>query len=279
MHERHKRVALVTGASSGLGNACATQLAKKGFSVYGTSRKPDEKNRRADEFYELIRMDAENDDSVNTAISYVLAKEERIDILLYCAGSGLAGSVEETPIFEAQRQLDVNFLGVARAIRAVLPGMRANGGTILVVGSMAGIVGVPFQAYYAASKFALEGFVDSLRMEMEPYPVQVSLIEPGDFRTGFTESRTVFGLGDDSPYATAGLRSIAVMEESEKDGYDPVVLARLVLKILDKKRLRARYDVGPRMQRFAMRLLAFLPRRVAELLLMAYYRVLPRNGV
>lgn len=279
MHDRHKRVVLVTGASSGLGNACATQLAKKGFLVYGTSRNPDEKNRRADEFYELIRMEAEDDDSVNMAISYVLAKEERIDILLYCAGSGIAGAVEETPIVEAQRQLDVNFLGVARAVKALLPGMRANGGTILVVGSMAGIVGVPFQAYYAASKFALEGFVDSLRMELRPYPVQVSLIELGDFRTGFTEARTVFGLGEGSPYATAGQRSIAGMEESEKDGSDPVVLARLVLKIINKKRLKARYDVGPRMQRFAMRLLAFLPRRIAELLLMAYYKVSPRNGV
>ncbi len=279
MHDRHKRVVLVTGASSGLGNACATQLAKKGFLVYGTSRNPDEKNRRADEFYELIKMDAEVDDSVTTAISYVLAKEECIDILLYCAGSGIAGSVEETPIVEAQRQLDVNFLGVARAVRAVLPGMRINGGTILIVGSMAGIVGVPFQAYYSASKFALEGFVDSLRMELRPYPVQVSLIEPGDFRTGFTEARTVYGLGEDSPYATAGLRSISVMEASEKEGSDPVVLARLVLKIIDKKRLKARYYVGPRMQRFAMRLLAFLPRRLSESLLMAYYRVLPKNGV
>lgn len=274
MNERSRRVVLVTGASSGLGNACATQLAKKGHTVYGTSRDPDARQQRADEFYELIRMDAEDDDSVNTAISYVLAKEQRIDLLLYCAGIGIAGSVEETPIVEAQRQLAINFFGVARAVKLVLPGMRTNGGSILVLGSMAGNVGVPFQAYYAASKYALEGYVDSLRMELRPYPVQVSLIDPGDFRTGFTEARTVYGLGEDSTYAMSGLRSIAAMEGRENTGSDPVILARLILRLLDKKKLKPRYAVGPRMQRLAMLLARILPRGITEILLMAYYKVL-----
>jgi len=274
MADRRRRVVLVTGASSGLGNACATQLAKKGYVVYGTGRSPVAKNRRADEFFEMIRMDSTDDDSVHTAVSYVLAKEERIDALICCAGMGLAGSVEDTPIFDASRQLDVNFLGTARAVREALPGMRVSGGTILVVGSMAGRVGVPFQAYYAASKFALEGFVDSLRMELGRLPVRVSLIEPGDFRTGFTAARQAFGLSGDGPYAEAGARALSVMEESERAGADPVLFARLTLKLLDKKRLRARYTTGLTPQRVALAMHRILPRRLYELMLMAYFKVL-----
>ncbi|MBU0928822.1 MAG: SDR family oxidoreductase [Spirochaetes bacterium] len=277
MNDKRKRVVIVTGASSGLGNACATHLAKKGFVVYGTSRRPDEKNRRADEFFELVRMDATDDDSVTSVVDYVLAKDGRIDALLCCAGIGIAGAVEEVPIVEAARQMDVNFLGVARAVRAVLPSMRVNGGTVLVLGSMAGLVGVPFQAYYAASKFALEGFVDSLRMEVGG-AVRVALIEPGDFRTGFTAAREVFGLAEGGPYSEAGRRAIGGMERSEREGSDPVIVARLALKLLDARRLRARYSVGPWGQRLAMALRRALPRRIFELILMAYYGVPARNG-
>ncbi|PKL23029.1 MAG: short-chain dehydrogenase/reductase [Spirochaetae bacterium HGW-Spirochaetae-3] len=278
MADRRRRVVLVTGASSGLGNACATQLAKRGYVVYGTGRAPDEKSRKADEFFELIRMESSDDDSVHTAVSYVLAKEDRIDALVCCAGMGLAGSVEDTPIFDAAKQLDVNFLGAARVVREALPGMRAAGGRILIVGSMAGRIGVPFQAYYAASKFALEGFVASLRMELNRFPVQVSIIEPGDFRTGFTAARESFGLSGDGPYAESGSRALAVMEESEMAGADPVLFARLVLKLLDKKRLGARYTVGLPPQRAALAIKRILPRRLYELMLMSYFKVLVRKG-
>lgn len=273
MADRRRRVVLVTGASSGLGNACATQLAKKGYVVYGTGRAPEGKNRMADEFFEMIRMESSDDDSVHTAVSYVLAKEERIDALICCAGMGLAGSVEDTPMHDAARQLDVNFLGAARAVREVLPGMRAAGGTILVVGSMAGRIGVPFQAYYAASKFALEGFVDSLRMELARFPVRVSIIEPGDFRTGFTAARQAFGLSGDGPYAEVGGRALSIMENSERAGADPVLFARLVLTLLDKKRLRARYATGLAPQRVALAMRRILPHRLYELMLMAYFKV------
>jgi len=246
--------------------------------VYGTSRRPESRPRRADEFFELIRMDVTDDDSVTSAVDYILAKEDRIDVLLHCAGSGIAGPIEETPVVEAAQQMDVNFMGAARAVRAVLPGMRADGGTILVVGSMAGVIGIPFQAYYAASKFALEGFIDSLRMELGRNPVRVSLIEPGDFRSGFTAARVKFGMGEGSPYAAAGARAIRVMEESEEAGADPVIVARLVLKLLGKKRLRLRYPVGPWSQRFAMFLGKLLPLGVREMIMKAYFKVSVRNG-
>jgi NAD(P)-dependent dehydrogenase (short-subunit alcohol dehydrogenase family) len=299
MGDSRKRVVFVTGASSGIGNAVATQLAKKGFVVYGTSRSPETRHRMADEFFELIRMDVTDDDSVSTAVAYILAKEDRIDALLCCAGIGIAGAIEETPIAEAVRQMDVNFLGVARTVHAALPAMREKGGTILIIGSMAGLVGIPFQAYYSASKFALEGFVDSLRMELadpgnsirrrsgtrrtvrlEGKPaVQVSLIQPGDFKTGFTAARAVFGLAEGSHYAETGRRALSVMAESEKTGADPILVARLVLKLLDKKKIRPRYAAGPFAQRVAMALRVVLPRIVQERILLAYYRVFERNRV
>lgn len=269
---------LVTGASSGLGNACATQLAKKGYSVYGTSRQPESRPRRVDEFYELIRMDMTDDDSVTSAVDYILAREGRIDALFHFAGSGIAGPVEETPIAEAAGQFDLICIGAARAIRAVLPGMRAQGGAIVLIGSMAGLIGIPFQAYYSAAKFALEGLVDSLRLELTGMPVQVSLIEPGDFRSGFTRARVRFGMGEKSPYAQKGQRAIAVMEKEEMTGGDPIKVARLALSLMTKRRLRPRYYVLPLSQRIIMALGLRLPRIVREMVLAAYFKVIPVKG-
>ncbi|PKL08302.1 MAG: short-chain dehydrogenase/reductase [Spirochaetae bacterium HGW-Spirochaetae-7] len=232
MADRKRTGVLVTGSSSGLGNAIATQL----------------------------------------------AKGNRIDALVCCAGMGIAGAVEETPIAEASRQMDVNFMGVVRIVKAVLPGMRENGGTILVVGSMAGLTGIPFQSFYSASKYALEGFVESLRMELCGFPVRVALIEPGDFKTGFTSARRILGLGEGSPYAVAGRRAIGVMEDSERAGYDPVLVARLALKLISRKRLRSRYTVGPGFQKFAMVLKRFIPHRLYEALFMIYYKLNAGNG-
>ena len=273
MAENGKRVVLVTGASSGLGNACATYLSKKGYAVYGTSRDPQAAQRKADEFFELIRMDAEDDDSVKLAVDYVLEKEGRIDVLLCNAGMGIAGPVEETPAPEAARQMDVNFLGAARVVTATLPSMRKTGGTILVTGSIAGRAGVPFQAYYSASKFALEGFVESLRMELKPFPVRIAIVEPGDFRTGFTAARSTAAVPEGSPYREAMVRAIGVMEHDEREGSNPIEMARLVYALLGRKRLRVRYTVGPLFERFAAGLKRVIPSRWYEAIMASYYRV------
>lgn len=278
MADRRRHVILVTGASSGLGNACATNLAKKGYTVYGTSRTPESRPRRADEFFELIRMEASDDDSVNTAVAYVLDKEGHIDTLICGHGFGIAGPVEETPIADAMRQIDVNFIGVARLVRAVLPGMRSGGGSILVVGSLAGRTGLPFNAYYAASKFALEGFVESLRMELHGTSVRVALVEPGDFRTGFPLARTTFGLADSSPYAAAGRCTMSVLEDAERAGADPILFARLMLRLVGKRHLRSRYTVGLWFNRFAITLKGLLPHGLYELLFLHYFRCIDKNG-
>jgi NAD(P)-dependent dehydrogenase (short-subunit alcohol dehydrogenase family) len=273
MADKRRVVVLVSGASSGIGNSCATALAKNGYIVYGTSRAPESRPRKADEFFELIRMDVSDDDSVSNAVSYIRAKEGRIDVLLHSAGAGIAGALEETPILEARKLFDVNVMGAARIIYEVLPDMRKEGGTILVVGSLAGLSGIPFQSYYSASQHALEGLIDSLRLEMAGFPVRVSLIQPGGFRTGFTAARKSFGLGEKSPYDENGRRALVIAEQLEKSGADPILVARLVMRLIVKKRVGPRYSVGFLHQRLAMKIKRLLPLRLAELLLRLYFEL------
>lgn len=259
-----RKVVLVTGASSGLGNACATVLAKRGFQVYGTCRKPAAVTRRADEFFELIAMDLGDDYSVTTAVSYIVEREGGIDAVVHAACPGIAGPVEEIPIDAAARQIDEGLTGTARVVRAALPSVRARRGTILVVGSLAGRLALPFQAHYTAVKFALAGFVQSLRLELTGLGVRVALIEPGDFRTGFLAARTK--LGDASgPYSDNAKRALEIAEAGERQGADPILFARLALKLLGKKRVTARYSVGSRGQRAAAMLSRLLPPCLVEL--------------
>jgi NAD(P)-dependent dehydrogenase (short-subunit alcohol dehydrogenase family) len=188
-------VVLVTGASSGIGKACAERLFARGCRVYGTSRQAPRAlaEARMSDLAPMLRMiplDVTSDASVDAAVGVVVACEGRIDAVVNNAGFGVAGAAELTTIEEAREQFETNFFGTVRVCRAVLPVMRQQGsGRILNVSSIAGRIGIPFQAFYSASKFAIEGFSEALRMEVAPFGVKVVLIEPGDFRTGFTAAR------------------------------------------------------------------------------------------
>lgn len=184
-------VVFITGASSGIGKICAEHLHAKGYRVYGTSRRASSTPQAVgSDRFRLIAMDVNSEDSVQRAIQTVLVAEGRIDVVLNNAGDGVAGSVEDTSLDEAQRQLDTNFFGVLRVCHAALPIMRRQAsGLIVNVSSLGGLVGLPFQGLYSASKFAVEGMTEALRMEVRPFGVRVVLVEPGDFRTGFTEQR------------------------------------------------------------------------------------------
>ena len=189
------RIVLVTGASSGFGRAIAAHLAARGYLVYGTSRSavmPEEATAPAERSLVpiMIPMDVCVDASVDAAVTHILRRHGRIDVLVNNAGFGIAGAVEDTSADELRRQFDTNVFGVLRVCRAVLPHMRRQGGgRIINVGSLAGLIALPFQGAYSASKFALEALSESLRMETKPYGISVSVIEPGDFRTSFTASR------------------------------------------------------------------------------------------
>ncbi len=224
------KVVLITGASAGFGYACATHLAGRGHRVYGTSRRASFPEARADPGGCLIPMDVRDEASVRTGVSFVHEREGHIDVVVNNAGVGLAGAIEQTSVEEARALFDTNFFGAHRVCRAVLPVLRQQGTGLLVnVSSIGGLVTIPFQGFYSASKYALESMSDALRMELAPFGVKVVLIEPGDFRTDFTGSR-VFSAESrsDSAYAARCSAAVRVMEDDERNGADPQRLAEFL---------------------------------------------------
>lgn len=244
MSRRYGDVVLVTGASSGIGRSVAAYLADRGYRVYGTSRKvqPDEKGeaeriRSSGGFIRMLRMDVCSEASVKAAVEKVIELEGEIGTVVNNAGMGIAGSVEDTTPEEAFLQLDTNFFGMHRVVRQVLPYMRQKGrGLIINMSSVGALFPIPYQSMYVASKAAIEGMTGSLRNELRPFGIKVSMVEPGDTKTGFTASRIfVKEGGEGSAYKTYCDRSVAVMVHDETHGPDPIVVAKVVGKIMKKR--------------------------------------------
>ena len=257
MVRENKRVVLVTGASSGIGQACAAYLAERGFRVYGTSRR----SAASTSAVTMLTADVTDDTSVEQAVATVLAREGQLDIVVNNAGMGIAGPVEDTTIEEAKRQLDVNFFGAFRVCRAVLPAMRSRRtGYIVNIGSIGGLIAIPYQGMYSASKFALEGLSESLRMEVRPFGIRVVLIEPGDHRTGITQNRHV----TKSTYGQSFEAALARTAHDEQSGPGPEQIARLLHKILNQRNPRMRHPIGPAPQRAAVWLKRLFPNSLVE---------------
>ena len=256
------RVVLVTGASSGIGQSCVESLAKRGHLVYGASRSAG------------LHMDVTDDASVNGAVQSILDREGRLDVVINNAGFGIAGAIEDTSIAEAKEQFEVNFFGVLRVCRAVLPVMRSQGhGMIINIGSIGGLIAIPYQGLYSATKFALEGLTESLRLEVRDFGIRVVLIEPGDHRTGFTQNRlsTKASTGG-SAYWKAFEYAVGRMASDEQKGPPPQGVAALVSKVIDNPRPRLRYSVGPAPQRAAIWLKRLLPYAAMEAIMRQTYR-------
>jgi short-subunit dehydrogenase len=271
----HGNVVLVTGASSGIGKSIAETLSCAGFTVYGTSRKcgkPTEIRNGEGAIYHLIKMDVRDGTSVSNAVQSIIEKETRIDILVNNAGIGIAGSIEDTSEDEMLSQFNTNLFGSMRVTRAVLPGMRSRRkGLIVNIGSVAGFVAIPHQAFYSASKAALESVTESLRMELKRFGVKAALIDPGDTKTEFSENRiTVKALSGGSDYSVSSLSSIAKMERDERKGSSPESAARAVLRVISKKNPPSRTIVG-----FSYKLVYLLkklfPSRLAEIIVGKMY--------
>jgi len=271
------KVALVTGASSGFGRACAQLMAERGLRVYGTSRSAAERGEPAGERRPaLIRMDVRDESSVRSAVDFVLEQHGRINVLVNNAGFGIMGSIEETSGPEALGQFETNFFGVHRVCRHVLPVMRRQrDGLIINIGSIAGRFSLPFEGFYAASKHALAALTESLRMELAPSGIRVTLVEPGDFRTEFTAHRELAeaARNPDSPYSARLRSALEVAGEDERQGADPRMLAELVAGLVDRRRVDPRYLVGLRSQTLLTRLRWMIPDAWFEKLLMSHYRV------
>jgi NAD(P)-dependent dehydrogenase (short-subunit alcohol dehydrogenase family) len=272
--ESSERVVLVSGASSGIGQACARRLAGHGFRVFGTSRRAGDASQ-SDDPVEMVGMDVDDDASVDAAVATVLERAGRIDAVVNNAGWALAGSVEDTTADEVRAQLQTNVVGLWRVCRAVLPAMRAAGsGRIVNVGSIAGGIGLPFQAAYSASKFAVAGFTEALSGEVRPFGLHAVLIEPGNHRTGLTAARRVAaGARGPSAYAARFAAALGVIERDENRGPPPEAVALLIHRVLDTSSPRLRYTVGPPVERMAGVVKALLPGRLFERLLMREYGI------
>ncbi len=264
----NQRVVLVTGASSGIGEACASYLARRGFTVYAASRRAPER-----EEVRVLRMDVCDDTSVREGIAAILDREGRLDAVVNNAGMGIAGAIEDTSIEEAIAQFDVNFFGTLRLCRAALPVMRARHyGYVVNIGSISGLIAIPFQGLYSASKFAIEGFTEALRIEVRPFGIRAVIVEPGDHRTEFTGSRRLtVASNTDSAYTAKCRRAVAKMAADEQSGPGPERVARVVYRVLNTPDPRLRYTVGPAPQRAAAWLKRLLPNAAIEKLISSYY--------
>ncbi|HEX8705246.1 MAG TPA: SDR family oxidoreductase, partial [Myxococcaceae bacterium] len=260
MRPPSSKVVLITGASSGIGKACAELLTAEGHTVYGTSRRPS----ATPPGYRMLEMDVTRDDSVQSAVKAILAESGNIDVVVNNAGYALAGSIEDTTLEEAQQQLDTNFMGTVRVCKAVLPSMRARGsGLIINVSSLGGAVGLPFQGFYSASKFALEGFTESLRQEVAPFGIQATLIQPGDVRTLITDNRIqARQSAPGSAYRACFEAALRIIEKEERAGIAPEQVARLVLELVSHPAVAVRYTVGHLSQRAYTASKSFLPSRM-----------------
>ncbi|PSH58942.1 oxidoreductase [Phyllobacterium sophorae] len=236
-----KKTALVTGASSGIGRASAEALARAGFTVFGTSRKPSSESSGQ---ISMLACDVTDEDSVASLVSTVLSSTGRIDVLVNNAGLGMFGGAEESSIAQVQSLFDVNLFGVMRMTNAVLPSMRRRGeGRIVNLSSALGFVPAPYSAHYAASKYALEGYSESLDHEIRGFNVRVSLIEPGTVQGSFDHS---------SPEPDAKMAEYDAgrawvhdfYEKSKLTADTPEDVASAVVLAAAAKRHRQRYTVG-----------------------------------
>ena len=244
-----RRVALVTGASSGIGQATALRLHEAGFVVYGVARRTDRMQDLREHGIKTLAMDVTDEESAALGVKQIVAEAGRIDVLVNNAGYGSYGAVEDVSLDEARHQFEVNLFGAARLIQLVLPAMRTRrSGTIINITSMGGKIYTPFGAWYHGTKFALEALSDCLRLETKPFGIDVVVIEPGGIRTEWSgiaadHLRETSGAGGYADQARAVANAFS-SEAMAKRSSPPEVIAKTVTKAAGARRPKTRYAVG-----------------------------------
>ena len=264
------KVVLITGASSGFGKATAERLADRGYAVYGTSR-----NVVLHDKIHFIVMDVRDRDAVQHGIQHIMDKEGRLDVVINNAGMGIGGALELATDEEISLQMGTNFKGCVNVCQAVLPVMRGQGGgQIINLSSIGGVMGLPYQGFYSASKFAIEGFTEALAAEVRGFGIKVSMVEPGDFATNFTARRKNSDATTKSPaYGASFARSLSLIEKEENGGLRPEKLAKKMQKIIECRHPRLRYVVANLEQKLSVLLKRIVPGNWMVGILRNYYKV------
>ena len=251
-------VAIVTGGSSGIGLETARALRDKGLTVYILSRRP-----FSEKGLHHLCCDVADERQCAEAFETVLHRAGDVDILVNCAGFGISGAVEFTELADAKKQMEVNFFGCVNMTRAALPYMRQRGnGRIVNISSVAAPAAIPFQAYYSATKAAINAWTAALANEVRPYGVTVTAVQPGDIKTGFTAAREKSVAGDEA-YGGRISKSVAKMEHDEQNGMDPRTAGNYIAKIAMKRHPKPVYTIGLSYKAICV-LLKLLPSRLAN---------------
>lgn len=257
-----KKVIFITGASSGLGKACADYLLKRGHIIFGTSRGADFSTLAYDENnVNLLPLELQNENSIKEAINFVISLCGKIDVVINNAGYGFASPIEDAPIEEVRKLFAVNFLGSVSVVQQMMPIFRRQSyGLIINVSSLAGRFSLPFNGFYAGTKFALEAISESLYMELRGTNIRVVLVEPGDMSTNFTNSRKEF-IKSNSYYNELFNIALNITKRDEENGADPNTIVESINNIVNSKRPKFRYAVGKE-ARFVSILHKILPDRI-----------------
>ncbi|MDR0829442.1 MAG: SDR family oxidoreductase [Prevotellaceae bacterium] len=278
-----KKVILITGASSGLGKAIAENLVKNGHIVYGTSRNVESRGvarnaptQCAPTDVKMLLMDVTSRTDIAAAIDKILQAENRLDVVINNAGMGIGGAVELAAEEEIALQMNTNFFGVVNVCSAVMPHFRKQRkGLIINASSVGGVFALPYQGFYSASKFAVEGYSEALSLETRQFGINVVIIEPGDFNTGFTQSRVISQKSlENEDYKTSFERVLKNIEKDETNGAKPEYLAKKINKIINKKRPKLRYVITPNIiQKLSVWLSYILPGRLFQWIIRLFYSV------
>lgn len=265
------KVILITGGSSGIGKSIGEYLTQKGFKVFGTSRNPQNYNNSK---FPIIALDVANTDSISNCIQTIIDKEGQLDVVINNAGAGITGPIEEIPEIEIKRNFETNFFGPINVIKAVLPQMRnQNSGLIINITSIAGYMGLPYRGIYSASKGSLELVTEAFRMEIKDFNIQMTNIAPGDFATNIAAGRFHAPVKENSPYKEKYGSVLKDIDEDVNKGNNPIVVAKMVYKVINTKQPKIHYKAGAFMQKFSIVLKHILPDKVYEKMLLNHYKL------